>query len=87
MKCKALFGLRLLLGLLLFSAGSSPGGGADVVIEQIKAIGPRQWLGLMAGVIASSAPVIAPVAQRITRGFPDRSDRFASEEIAGRKGA
>ena len=50
MRCKALFGLRLLLGALLFAAGSGQtGGGLDVVVQQINTIGPRQWLKLMAG--------------------------------------
>jgi hypothetical protein len=64
MKCKALFGLRLLLGLLLFAIGSGQTGGFDVVAKQIETIGPRQWLNLMAGSLASTA-VIAPVSQRI----------------------
>ena len=64
MKCKALFGLRLLLGLVLFAIGSGQTGGFDVVVRQIETIGPRQWLNLMAGSLASSA-VVAPVDRRI----------------------
>ncbi len=64
MKCKVLFGLRLLLGLVLFAIGSGQTGGFDVVVRQIETIGPRQWLNLMAGSLASSA-VVAPVSQRI----------------------
>jgi hypothetical protein len=79
MKFKALFGLRLLLGLLLFAAGSGQQtGGLDVVVQQIRTIGPRQWLSLMAGSIVSNAPVVAPVSQRIARAFPNRSLLFAS---------
>jgi len=55
MKYKALFGLRLLLGLLLFATGSSQTGGLGLVVQQIETIGPRQWLSLMAGSIVSSA--------------------------------
>jgi hypothetical protein len=79
MKSKALFGLRLLLGLLLFAAGSGQTGGLDVVVQQIRTIGPRQWLSLMAGSIVSNAPVVAPVSQRIARASPNRSLLFASE--------
>jgi uncharacterized membrane protein YphA (DoxX/SURF4 family) len=83
MKCRALFGLRLLLGLILFAAGSGQTGGLDLVVQQIQTIGPRQWLSLMAGSIVSSAPVISPVGRRIARGFPIRSAPFVGEEFAG----
>jgi hypothetical protein len=83
MKCKALFGLRLLLALILFAVGSGQTGGLDLVVQHIQAIGPRQWLTLMAGSIVSNAPVVAPVSHRIARAFPSRSFPFASEEIAG----
>jgi hypothetical protein len=69
MKCKALFGLRLLLGLLLLAVGNGQTGGLDVVVQHIQAVGPRQWLSLMAGSIAWQAPVIARV-------LPDRSVPF-----------
>jgi hypothetical protein len=82
MKCKALFGLRLLLGLILFAVGSAPTGGLDVVVQHIQTIGPRQWLSLMAESVVSNAPVIAPVSRRIARAFPSRPVLFA-EEIAG----
>ena len=83
MKCKALYGFRLLLGLVLFAIGSGQTGGLDIVVQHIQTIGPRQWLSLMAGSIVSNAPVVAPVSQRIARTFPSRSVPFASEEIAG----
>jgi hypothetical protein len=83
MKYKALRGLQLLLGLLLFAAGSAQPAGIDLVIRQIEIIGARQWLSLMAGSIVSSAPAITPVSQRIARAFPNRPAPFAGEEIAG----
>jgi len=55
MKYNALFGLRLLLGLVLLAAGSGQTGGLGLVVQQIETIGPRQWLSLMAGSIVSSA--------------------------------
>ena len=79
MKCKALYGFRLLLGLVLFAIGSGQTGALDLVVQHIQTIGPRQWLSLMAGSIVSNAPV----SQRIARTFPSRSVPFASEEIAG----
>jgi hypothetical protein len=79
MKCKALFGLRLLLGLILYAVGSGQTGGLDLVVQHIQTIGPQQWLTLMAGSIVSNAPV----SQRIARAFPSRSFPFAGEEIAG----
>jgi hypothetical protein len=83
MKCKALYGLRLLLGLVLFAIGSGQTSGLDLVVQHIQTIGPRQWLSLMAGSIVPNAPVVASVSQRIAGAFPSRSIRFASEEIAG----
>ena len=55
MKHKTLRGLQLLLGLLLFAAGSGQTGGVGLVVQQIEAVGARQWLSLMAGSIVSSA--------------------------------
>jgi hypothetical protein len=72
MKHKALCWSRLLLGLLLFAAGGGPPGGLGLVVQQIEIIGARQWLTLLAGSIVSSAPVVAPVSQRIARAFPRR---------------
>jgi hypothetical protein len=83
MKCKALFGLRLLLGLILFAVGGSPTGGLDVVVQHIQAVGPRQWLSLMAGTVVSHAPAIAPVSRRIARALPSRFDSLAAEETGG----
>ena len=83
MKFNALFGLRLLLGLLLLAVGSGQTGGVDLVVQQIRTIGPRQWLSLVAGSIMSNAPVVAPVSQRIARAFPNRSLLFANAAMAG----
>jgi hypothetical protein len=74
-----IFGLRLVLGLLLFASGSGQTGGLGLVVQQIETIGPRQWLSLMAGSIVFSAPV----SQRIARAFPRRFVPFASGIIGG----
>ena len=54
MKYKVLLGLRLLLGLVLFTGSGQPGG-LGLVVQQIETIGPRQWLSLVAGSVVSSA--------------------------------
>jgi hypothetical protein len=74
MKHKALRGLRVILGLIVVFAGIASGGGQrdgfSLVVQQIALIGPRQWLGLMAGSVVSSAPVIAPLTVRVVHSLP-----------------
>ena len=82
MKYKALSGLRLLLGLILFAVAGGPSGGLDVVVQHIQTVGARQWLSLMAGSVVSSAPAVAPVSRRIARVLHSRSVPFAGEETA-----
>jgi len=84
MKCKALFGLRLLLGLIMFALVGGSSGGLDVVVQHIQTVGARQWLSLMAGSVVSSAPAVAPVSRRIAHALHNPSVPFAGEETAGR---
>jgi hypothetical protein len=72
MKHKALSGLRVVLSLIIVFAAGGGGqrDGFNLVVQQIGIIGPRQWLGLMAGSIVASAPVIAPLTERIARSLP-----------------
>jgi hypothetical protein len=65
MKCKILRGLRILLSVAVLAAAGSRTEGLSLIIQQISVIGPRQWLGLMAGSIVAGAPVIAPLSDRI----------------------
>jgi hypothetical protein len=66
MKHKALRGLRVVLSLIIvFAAGGGQRDGFSLVVQQIGIIGPRQWLDLMAGSVVASAPVIAPLTERI----------------------
>jgi hypothetical protein len=74
MKCKALSALRLLLGLLAFAAGSDQTGGLGLVLAQIEAIGPRQWLNLMAGTIVSGTPMTQQIASALPRRLLPFSD-------------
>jgi uncharacterized membrane protein YedE/YeeE len=83
MKCKALFGLRLLLGLILFAVAGGPTGGLDVVVQHIQTVGARQWFSLMAGSVVSGAPAVAPVSRRVAGILHSRSVPFAGEETAG----
>jgi hypothetical protein len=76
LKCKAVFGLRLLLGVLTFAVGNGQTGGLGLVFQQIETIGPRQWLSLMAG---SMVPAV-PVGPRIARALPRRILPGASDE-------
>jgi|AmaraimetP72IA01_FD_contig_31_5504887_length_449_multi_10_in_0_out_0_2 hypothetical protein len=69
---KALLGLQLLLGIILLAVGGSQSGGLRLLVQQIETIGPRQWLGLMAGSIALSMPAVVPVTQRIARAVSHR---------------
>ena len=64
MKHKAVRGLRLLLGLVLFAAGNGQSGGFDLVVQQIEIIGARLWLGLMAG------SAINPLSERVAAALP-----------------
>lgn len=72
MKDKALRAFRVVISVIsVFAAGG--GGqrdGFNLVVQQIGIIGPRQWLGLMAGSIVASSPMIAPLTQRIAHSIP-----------------
>jgi hypothetical protein len=70
MKHTAARGLGIALSLAAFAVGGSQHGGLNLVLQQMREIGTRQWLGLMAGSIIGSAPAIAPLAERITRSLP-----------------
>lgn len=70
---KAARGLGIALSLIVFALGGSQLGGLNLMVDQIRAIGTRQWLGLIAGSIVGSAPVIAPLTERIARSLPGRA--------------
>ncbi len=73
MKHKALRGLLVVLSIIGFAAGGGQHDGLNLLVEQIRTIGARQWLGLMAGSIVAGAPVIAPLTERIARSLPGRA--------------
>ncbi len=73
MKHTALRGLLVALSLIVFAAGGGQNDGLNLLVQQIRTIGARQWLGLMAGSIVAGAPVIAPLTQRIARSLPRRA--------------
>ena len=72
MKHKAARALAIALSLIVFAVGGSQQDGLNLLVQQIRAIGTRQWLGLMAGSIVG-APVIAPLTGRIARSLPGRA--------------
>ena len=73
MKHKAARALGIALSLIAFAIGGSQQGGLNVMVDQIRAIGTRQWLELMAGSIVASAPSIAPLTERIARSLSGRA--------------
>jgi hypothetical protein len=84
MKHKALRGLRIVLGVIIvLVAGGGQRDGFSLVVQQIQIIGPRQWLGLMAGSIIAGTPGIAPLTERIARSLPtgDGSDPYGNISV------
>ncbi len=73
MKSKILRGLRILLSVVALAAVGSRSEGLTLVVQQIRIIGARQWLGLMAGSVVAGAPVIAPLGDRIARSLAYRA--------------
>ena len=82
MKYKTLFALRLLLGLVVLAIGNGQTGSLGLVFQQIEAIGPRQWLNLMAGTIAPTALV----SERIARGSSRVTAQVAADISHGSEG-
>jgi uncharacterized membrane protein YedE/YeeE len=65
---------RLFATLLAVAMGAGQGGGhLPLLAQQIEMIGARQWLGLMAGAIVATTPVLAPVSRRIAGSFARRA--------------
>jgi len=52
-KSKIMYVLQFAFGLASLAAGGLKVGSLDLVIDQLDVIGPRQWLGIMAGSIDS----------------------------------
>lgn len=73
MKNKAFRALRILLSIAVIAAGGSRNEAISLVVQQIRIIGPRQWLGLMAGSIVAGAPMIAPLGSRIALSLAYRA--------------
>ena len=83
MKRKALGGLHLLFSLALFAIGPGSAGGFRIFAQQIQIMGARQWLGLMAGSVVASTPVLAPVSRRIAGSFSRPTIAPANDNEAG----
>jgi hypothetical protein len=52
-KSKIMYVLQFALSLLGLAAGGLKVGSLDLVIDQLDVIGPREWLGIMAGSLDS----------------------------------
>ena len=52
-KSKIIYVLQFALGLAALAAGGLKVGSLDLVIDQLDVIGPREWLGIMAGSLNS----------------------------------
>jgi hypothetical protein len=55
-KSKIIYVLQFALGLSALAAGGLRVGSLDLVIGQLDVIGPREWLGIMAGSLGSGWP-------------------------------
>jgi len=55
-KSKIVYVLQFALGLVALAAGGLKVGSLDLVIDQLDVIGPREWLGIMAGSLGSGWP-------------------------------
>lgn len=68
--------LGIALSLAVFAVGGSQQDGLNILVQQIRSIGPVQWLDLMAGSIIGTQ-VVAPLTKRIVRSLSSRSVRAA----------
>lgn len=59
--------MRLLLSLVVIAVGGQ-GGGFRLLVQQIEALGPRQWIGLVAVSFIPATPL-----QRIAGSFSRKS--------------
>jgi hypothetical protein len=90
LKSKAVYVLRLVLGLLAFAAGGLKPPALDVVVEQLEIMGPRQWLWLMTGSVGVSWSwsAIAPIRRgregpRVEHTeFAPANDNAPADELA-----
>jgi len=73
MQHKAVRALGVALSLIIFAAGGGQHDGLNLLVQQIRTIGARQWIGLMAGSLVAGAPAIAPLTERIARSLPGRA--------------
>lgn len=68
--------LGIALSLAAFAVGGSQQDGLNLLVQQIRSIGPVQWLDVMTD-STFGARVVAPLAERIARSLSSRSVRAA----------
>jgi hypothetical protein len=82
MKQKALQALRVALSLVVvLAAGGSQQDGLSILVQQIRTVGPRQWLGLVAGTAVPGAFVIPSLTGQIARLLPGRAIAVAASGV------
>jgi hypothetical protein len=63
-KVSKLLGVGASMVALAVSGGGSQQDSLNVLVQHIRTIGPRQWVGLMTASLVPGAPVIASLARR-----------------------
>jgi len=85
MKQKAFRGLLgVLLGLALLAGGGGVSNGFGLILYQIQAMGPRQWLSVTAGSLIPRAAVAAPTSNRLVDRFHHLSFLFSAAADSSR---
>jgi hypothetical protein len=65
MKASKLLGIGASLVALAATGGGGQQDGLNVLVQHIRTIGPRQWIGLMTASLVPGPSVIAPLAERL----------------------
>jgi len=60
--------VRLLFSLVLVALAGRQAGGIRLMVEQVEVLGPRQWLGLVAGSFVPTGPITQRIATFGRRG-------------------
>jgi hypothetical protein len=84
MKQNAFRAWGLALGVFVLAAGGGRHDGLNLLVEQIRALGTRQWLGLMAESMVPHG--LVPAAERIARLIPTRTVSTVSPSGSGSHG-
>jgi hypothetical protein len=84
MKQNAFRAWGVALGVLVLAAGGGQRNGLNLLVDQIRTLGTRQWLGLMAESMVPHA--LVPATERIARLIPTRTVSTVSPRGSGNHG-